>query len=322
MAVIGVVEERFSSHEIERAVIEASGHTMIDVPADSNDWPEWMTEAEALLVNLTPVGADEIDRLPALRYVGRYGVGVDSIDVEAANERAIAVVNQPVVTAVEVSEHTIALWLTCMRQIVDRDRGIREGRWNIHPPVATRRLKQSVFGLIGFGRIGRLVARKLKAFELSEVLVHDPSIPDEQIVQEGAIPVSFDELIARSTTISLHTSLTEETRAMINASVIAAMKRGVCIINTSRGGLVDMDAVAEGLRDGKLHSVGFDVFPEEPPAAHPVLEMRGSVFTDHSAWYSVQSQVDLQRSTAEDAVAFLAGERDMSIVNRDAGGAV
>ncbi len=317
MAVIGVVEERFSNHEIERAVIEAAGHTMIEVPANSDDWPEWMTEAEALLVNLTPVTADEIDRLPALRYIGRYGVGIDSIDVNAASDRGVAVVNQPAVTAVEVSEHTIGLWLACMRQIASRDHAVRRGDWNIQPPVATRRLKQSVVGLIGFGRIGRLVARKLHAFEVAEILVYDPSVPEEQIKQEGATPVSFDELISRSTTISLHTSLTDETRGIINAGVIASMKRGVCIINTSRGGLVDLDAIAEGLREGKLHSVGFDVFPNEPPEPHPALEMRGSVFTDHSAWYSVQSQVEIQRSTAEDAVAYLAGERDMSIVNRN-----
>ncbi|MFP4643863.1 MAG: C-terminal binding protein [Spirochaetales bacterium] len=317
MAVIGVVEERFSNHEIERAVIESAGHTMIEAPADSDDWPEWMTEAEALLVNLTPVTADVIDRLPALRYIGRYGVGTDSIDVTAAGVRGIAVVNQPAVTAVEVSEHTIALWLACMRQIIPRDAGVREGKWNIQPPVATRRLKQTVFGLIGFGRIGRLVTRKLHSFELADILVHDPSVPAEQIVREGATPVSFDELIAGATTISLHVSLTAETRKMINAGAIAAMKRGACIINTSRGGLVDMDAVADGLRDGQLHSVGFDVFPDEPPQAHPLLEMPGTVFSDHSAWYSVQSQVDLQRSTAQQAVSYLDGGRDMSIVNRE-----
>ncbi|MFW5995494.1 MAG: C-terminal binding protein [Spirochaetia bacterium] len=315
MALIGVLEERYASHEIERAVIESAGHRMLDIEPDKGEWADWLAEVDGLLVNLTPIGREELERLPRLKAISRYGVGVDAIDLSEASAHGVAVLNQPAIMVAEVSDHTIALWLACMRQIVPRDAAVRRGEWNIRTPAPTRRLQGGVFGMIGFGRVGRAVAVRLKVFSPERILVYDPYVDDQEILDAGCVPVAFDQLIAESGTISLHAPLTDETRDMINGETIARMKRGACLLNTSRGGLVDEDAVVHALEDGQLHSVGFDVFPEEPPASSRLLRHPGAVFTDHCAWYSVQSQVDLQRAAAEAIVAYLDGNRDMSIVN-------
>lgn len=315
MALIGVLEERYASHEIERAVIESAGHRMLDIEPDKGEWADWMAEADGLLVNLTPIGREELERLPRLKVISRYGVGVDAIDLPAATAHGVAVINQPAVTVAEVSDHTIALWLTCMRQVVPRDAAVRRGEWNIRTPAPTRRLQGGVFGIVGFGRIGRAVAARVRAFNPERILVYDPYVDDQEVLDSGCVPVQFDRLISESGTISLHASLTDETRGMINGDTIGRMKRGTCLVNTSRGGLVVGEAVVHALEEGHLHSVGFDVFPEEPPGSSRLLQHPGAVFTDHCAWYSVQSQVDLQRAAAEAIVAYLDGKRGMSIVN-------
>lgn len=317
MATVGILEERYESHEIERAVIEAAGHRVLDIPPEREDWPDWMKSADAILVNLTPITERELESLPACRALCRYGAGFDAIDVRAAAKRGIAVINQPAVTVEEVSDHTIALWLACMRQILPRDAAVRRGEWNTPTPAATRRLHGTVFGIVGFGLIGRAVARKVSPFEPEEILVYDPYVDDEVIRGLGCVPATLDDLLSRSSTVSLHTALNDETRNMINAESLARMKRGTCLLNTSRGGLMDMDAVADALESGQLHSAGLDVFPAEPPGDLRVFRLPTAVVTDHCAWYSVQSQVDLQRTTAESAVRFLAGDEDLSVVNRD-----
>ena len=317
MATVGILEERYGSHEIERAVIEAAGHRVLDIPPEREDWPDWIKNADAILVNLTPVTERELESLSACKVLCRYGSGYDTIDIEAAAKRGIAVINQPEVTVEEVSDHTVALWLACMRQIVPRDAAVRRGEWNTSAAAATRRLKGMIFGIIGFGRIGRAVARKVSPFEPEEILVHDPYVDDEIVCEHGCVPTTLDELLARSSTVSLHTVLNDETREVINAETISRMKRGACLLNTSRGGLMDMDAVADALESGQLHSAGIDVFPTEPPGEMRVFRLPTAVVTDHCAWYSVQSQVDLQRTTAESAVRYLAGEDDLSVVNRD-----
>lgn len=315
MALVGVLEERYASHEIERAVIESAGHRMLDIQPDEGEWADWLAEADALLVNLTPIGREELERLPELRIISRYGVGVDAIDVPAATAHGVAVVNQPGLIVSEVSDHTLSLWLACMRQIVPRDAAVRRGEWNVRTVAPTRRLKGHVFGIVGFGRVGRAVASRVLAFDPGRILVYDPYVDEQDIRSAGCVPADFDDVVSQSGTVSLHASLTEETREIINAETIARMKRGSCLINTSRGGLVDVDAVVESLESGHLHSIGFDVFPEEPPVSTQLLRQPGAVFTDHCAWYSVQSQVDLQRAAAEAVVAYLDGDRDMSIVN-------
>lgn len=316
MATIGILEERYANHEIERAVIEAAGHRMLDIPPDRDDWTEWMKDADAVLVNLTGIGAQELDRLPKCRVISRYGVGCDAIDVDGAARRGVAVLNQPAVTVAEVTEHALALWLACMRQVVPRDAAVRRGEWNVETAAPTRRIQGAVVGVVGYGRIGRAVASRMGAFLPSKVMVYDPYASETEIREAGCVPASFAEIVEEASTITLHCALTEETAEIINADSIARMKRGVCIINTSRGGLVNLDDVYAALENGHLHSVGFDVFATEPPDNHPILRHPGAVLTDHCSWYSVQSQIELQRATAESAVRYLAGETgELSIVN-------
>ncbi|TVQ27470.1 MAG: C-terminal binding protein [Spirochaetaceae bacterium] len=317
MGLIAVLEERYKSHEVERAVIENAGHHMIELQVNDADWLARAKKADALLVNLTTIGEHELSRLPACRAISRYGVGYDNVDSVAAAKHGIAVITQPAVTVEEVSDHALGLWLACMRQISSRDSRVRDGGWNVETPASTRRIAGSTFGIVGFGRTGRSLARKLSGFRLDRIVVYDHHVPDVEVRAAQCEPVSFDELLSVSDTVSIHVTLNDKSRYMFSRDVLFRMKRGACLVNTSRGGILDEAALADALAAGHLHSAGLDVFLRENPAQSPLLSQPTAVLSDHSAWYSVQGQVELQRTTAESAVRYLDGDRDLSIVNQD-----
>ncbi len=317
MGVIAVLEERYASHEVERAVIEHAGHRMMELQPDDPNWRAHAARADALLLNLTQIGDKELAALSRCRVISRYGVGYDNVDSVAAARRGIAVVTQPAVTVEEVTDHAVALWLACCRQTAARDQLVREGGWNVETPASTRRIAGTTFGIVGFGRTGRSLARKLSGFRLGRILVYDHRVPDVEVRAAQCEPVRFDELISSSDSVSVHVTLNEKSRNMFSRDVLFRMKRGACIINTSRGGILDEEALADALAAGHLHSAGVDVFQYENPARSALTRQPTAILTDHCAWYSVQGQVELQRTTAESAVRYLNGDRTVSIINRD-----
>ena len=274
-------------------------------------------DADALISQYAPITREVILELRRCKALGRYGIGVDNIDVQAATERGIAVVNVPSYCEDEVSDHALAMLLSWARKIPHYTQEIREGVWDWKTGRPIRRLRGQVLGLLGFGKIARLLARKAQALGL-RVIAHDPYLPEEVFSQAGVEQVDFDELLSRSDFLSAHVPLTERTRHLINGEALAKMKPTACLINTSRGGVVDEEALIQALESGVIAGACLDVTEPEPPASdNPLLRMPQVLLSPHVAWYSEESQIELRRKIAADIGRALNGLRPIGLVNRE-----
>jgi D-3-phosphoglycerate dehydrogenase len=268
--------------------------------------------ADGVLVRFGEIGAEIIEQCPSWRVIGRYGVGVDNVDLDAATARGIAVVNVPDYCIEEVATHAAALVLAGWRKLALSRELIDTGRWadwNALRPVQP--LSSSTLGLVGIGRIGGEVVRLLGPF-FGRVISFDPVAEPPA----GVVAVTLDELFEQSDVISLHCPLTPQTRDLVNAERLRSMKRDALLVNVSRGGLVDTAALTRALRDATIAGAALDVLPQEPPAADdPVLGAPNLLLTNHSAWYSEVALVRLRRLLAERCCAALAGEPVPTVVN-------
>jgi len=264
-----------------------------------------LTEAEGLIVrSATRVSAQLLERAPRLRVIGRAGVGVDNIDLDAATRRGILVMNTPGGNATSVAEHTLALLLALARSVPQLNAAIQASRWEKSGATGIE-LRGKTLGLIGLGRVGSEVARRARAFEM-RVLAHDPYI-SENVAREGGVElIPLSELLARSDFVSLHAALSPETKQIINAATLAKMKRGARLINTARGELVDEAALAEALRSGHLAGAAVDVFAVEPPRGSPLVGLPNVVATPHVAGSTEEAQEEVGTLIAQQVRDFLA----------------
>jgi D-3-phosphoglycerate dehydrogenase len=252
-----------------------AGFEVVDEPA---------ADVEVLLtIPAFPVGVELLDRLPALRVVGTATVGFDHIDLAAAEARGVAVVSVPDYCTEEVADHTLALLYALLRGVVALDRGVSRGVWDARATGPLRTLAGLRVGIVGLGRIGGAVATRLLALG-AEVWANDV-LP---VARDGVRPVELDELLAGCDAVTVHVPLTSETRGLIGRRTIAAMREGALLVNTSRGAVVDVDAVLEALRRGHLAGAALDVLPLEPPPAPPAAP--NLVVTPHAAYYSEASE--------------------------------
>ena len=302
-----------------------------------------LAEAEGLVVRSgTRVDGELMDAAPRLRVVGRAGVGVDNIDLDEATRRGILVVNAPLANSVSAAEHAFGLMLSLARNIARGDASIRSGRWD-RAKFRGVELDGKTLGLVGMGRIGSLVAHRAKAFGM-RVLAYDPYITAEQARAAGGELRDLDSLLADSDFISLHLPRTPETENLLGREAFATAKRGVRIINASRGGIIDEEALVEAIRDGqepvrpsryagtddwRAHLPEIVLRPEEPMTGGPLTELPevggwwlvvGGVLTPHLGASTVEAQYKAGLHVAESVVAGLAGEPVMAAVNRVAGG--
>ncbi|MFV0253643.1 MAG: C-terminal binding protein [Beutenbergiaceae bacterium] len=269
---------------------------------------ETCADADALLVLREPITRTVIEQLQRCRVISRFGVGVDSIDLEAAAQAGIVVTNVPDSNTEEVATHALAMILHLNRRLADFDRGVRDGNWDamsigagIQRPAAT------TIGILGLGRIGRLVAQRAQALGFA-VIGTDPMLTASQIADLGVTGTDIDTLLGTSDMVSLHVPLTDQTRLLVDADRIASMKPGAVLINVSRGGIVDEDALAQALVEGRLGGAGLDAFAAEPPPAEqPLLRAPRTVFSPHAAHYSEQSYADVRTRAFADAAAVLRG---------------
>ncbi len=277
--------------------------------------------ADAILVQYAQITAEVMDALPQLRVIGRYGVGVDSVDIDAATARGIAVCNVPDYGTEAVSDHAIGLALAAARGIPRLDRGLRSGSFDL---AAVRPLYQTrgrVFGVIGMGRIGTATARK--AAGLGYVVIgYDIAAEPGATAYHGFTSVGLDELLERAQVVSLHTPLTDITRGMLGADQLARMRSDAILVNTSRGAVVDGAALVEALRAGSILGAAIDVHESEPlPAGHPLTTFDSVVLTPHLAWYTEESYDELKRRTVEGVLDVCAGRPPRNIVNPEVLGA-
>ncbi len=266
-------------------------------------------DADAVLVTYAKLPGELLRQLTRCRAIGRFGLGVDNIDLPAAKELGIAVNYVPDYCLREVSDHAMALLLALARKVTLSNTLVQSGRWEVPPIVPLRRLEGRVLGLLGFGNIPRALAPKAKAFGL-KVLTHDPYVGQDVLAAAGVEAVSFDDLLARSDFISVHAPLSPATRGLVNAAAFARMKAGACLINTARGPLVDEAALVAALDSGHLGGAALDVVATEPLAKDsPLLGRDNVILTPHTAFYSVEALEELQTKCASDVARVLSGEK-------------
>jgi D-3-phosphoglycerate dehydrogenase len=270
--------------------------------------------SDALLVTYAKITADMIQKMPKCRIISRFGIGVDNVDIESATGAGIVVTKVPDYCIDEVSDHAMALLLAIVRKIPSSSARTHSGRWEMKAVVPIHRLRGSVLGLAGFGRIPQLVAPKAKAFGM-KVIAFDPFVPDEAFTRAGVERVELPALLATSDYISVHTPLTPETRHLFNRKTFAEMKRGAYIVNTARGPIIDEDALAEALDAGQIGGAALDVMSQEPPPPSPLFGRDNVIITPHTSFYSEESLIDLQVKAAQEVVAVLSGKSPRNPVN-------
>lgn len=308
MSVLSVVEATYTGVEPEESGAAEHGVELRDDRASVDPG----RDADGVLVQNARIDAAAMDAHPNWRVIGRYGVGVDTVDLDAAGERGIAVFNVPDYCVGEVATHAAALVLASVRRITQGNDLVTSGQWTEWatlrpiPDISDMRL-----GLIGLGNIGRETARLLSPF-FNDVIGFDPS----GTAAPGVRLTDLDTVVADSDVISLHCPLTAQTEHLIDEQRLRAMRSGVHLVNVSRGGLIDSAALAQALHDGHVAGAALDVLDVEPPAPdHPLLHSPRTTLTNHIAWLSEASEPRLRRSLAARCAAALAGAPIAAPVN-------
>ncbi len=264
-------------------------------------------EYDALIVRgRTKVAASVIEAGSRLKVIGRAGVGVDNIDLEAAKAHNIAVVNAPVSTSLAVAELTFGLLLALAREIPRADSGMKQGKW-LKKELEGVELNDKTLGLIGFGRIGVEVGKRAAAFGMN-VIAYDPLISEDEIKKRGAEPASLQDLYAWSDFISLHMPLTVDTRDMVGQQAFSQMKDGVRIVCAARGGIINEDALLEALSSGKVAGAALDVFGSEPPGLTEAVSHPRVIATPHIGAQTAEAQSRASEDIAHEVLAALRGE--------------
>lgn len=306
------------SDELEDTGLEllrASGHDVVCLdPKERARLPEVLGEFDALVVrSATKVTAELLSRGTRLRVVGRAGIGVDNVDVDAATARGILVVNAPTANLISATEHTFALLLSLARSLPAADASMKTATWDRKTFVGTE-LQHKTLGVVGFGRIGQQVARRARAFDM-KVLAFDPFLDAEVVRRQDCEPAELEDLLARADVVTLHTPLSEGTRNLLSAERIAGMKPGAFLINCGRGGIVDEPALLAALDAGLLAGAALDVFAEEPPTDWALARHPRVVATPHLGAQTQEAQVRISTETARMVVAALDGSLEISAVN-------
>ncbi len=289
----------------------------VDVPR--HELLERLADAEGLIVRSgTLVDAELLAAAPGLRVIGRAGVGVDNIDVEAATGAGVLVVNAPTANVISAAEHTMALMLADARNIARGDSMVRRGAWD-RKALQGVELHGKTLGLLGLGRVGSLVAIRALAFGV-KVIAYDPYVGEEAARRLGVrLATELGEVLSQADVISIHVPLTNETRNLIDADAISLMKDGVRIVNASRGGVLDEGALVEALRSGKVSGAALDVFEEEPEPHAGLLEMQQVVLTPHIGAATREAQDKAGSDVAAAVAEALRGELVAGAVNVDVG---
>ena len=313
-----ITDHTFETPDIERSIIEPLGCVVISQKrfTDQGALIDLVRDADFVITQFAPVNAEVIDAMRNCTVIVRYGIGVDNVDLAAAAARGIPVCNVPDYCTDEVADHTIAMILDLTRRISQNALAVRGGSWRLAvEPADMRALKGQTVGIVGYGRIGRGVALRLKAFRCRVIAV-DPAIDPAGIEADEVKPVSLERLYAESDIVTLHCPSTESTRSMIDARSLAAMKDRALLINVARGTLIDTTGLVAALRSGKLAGAALDVTDPEPiDAHHPLVAMDNVTITPHVASTSMPAGHTLRTSVANIVAAAIKGEKLPNVVN-------
>jgi D-3-phosphoglycerate dehydrogenase len=299
-----ITDFNYPDVELERGILECAGLELLEAHCRTEeDVIEAGQEVSALLTQYAPITARVLAELPELRMVGRYGVGYDIVDVEAARERGVWVANVPDYGTEEVAVHALSMVLALLRHLPLYTRDVKEGRWHPASTGPLFRLKNLTLGVVGLGRIGGTLARRAEPW-FGRTLGCDPYL-EEDAWPEGVERTNLEEVFSESLVVSLHPPLTQETQGFIDRELLGRMLEGGYLVNTARGGLVVMDDLLWALEEGPLAGAALDVLPQEPPPAdHPLLKKPNVILTPHAAFYSLEAQEEVRRKAALNVVSW------------------
>lgn len=293
---------------VERRIITDAGYEFQSAQCSTEDEViDFARDALGIINIYAEISERVANNLNKCKIIARAGVGYDMIDVKACRARGIEVTNLPDYCTEEVSDHAVALLMAVQRRLLQHHRNIESGKWVDTLAGSMRRLRMLTLGMFGFGLIGRRFAEKMRAI-IPHINAYDPYVRNEVFRQRGVEPVSLDEVLYQSDIISLHSPLTSNTHHVISAEVIKKMTRQPIIINVSRGGLIDTQALIEGLKNGSITGAGLDVLETEPVPPPELLALPNVILTPHAAWYSVESDFEDRTRPAEEILRVLRGE--------------
>ena len=312
-----VTDYAFPDLNTEEQILSAAGCEFVGRQCTTEaDLIDLCKDAAAVITQFARVNANVVAALAQARVIVRYGIGVDNVDLDAARARHIPVCNIPDYCIDEVADHTLAFMLATTRQVVPHTVHLRAGQWGLAVPLTSlKALRDLTVGVVGFGRIGREVVKRLTAFKCA-VRVFDPLVPAAEIEHLGARAVPLDELLKAADMLTLHCPSTPQTRKFMNRDTFAKLKPGAIFINLGRGDLVDTPALTAALESGHVSAAALDVFDPEPiPADHPVLKMPNVILAPHIASASPAAVKKLRETAARLALKAVRGEPLPNIVN-------
>jgi D-3-phosphoglycerate dehydrogenase / 2-oxoglutarate reductase len=313
-----VTDFEYDTFAPEKEVLDQLGIELTYAQCKTEDEViEACKDADALLNQYAPISRKVIENLENCKVVSRYGIGFNTVDVEAATEKGMIVANVTDYCLDEVSDHAMALLLSSARKVTMMNNAVKSGTWDFKVAAPIFRLRGRILGLIGFGNIPQSVALKAQAFGL-EVIAYDPFIPESVASEMNVKLVSLEELCERSDYVSVHVPLNKHTEGMISHEQFNRMKPETFIINTARGPVIDEAALIQALQEGKIAGAGLDVLKVEPIREdNPLLQMDNVIINPHSAFYSVEAEAELKRKTAQNVADVLSGYFPSYVVNKD-----
>ena len=306
----------WDSLDVERRTLEGVAELVALKTKMPAEFLPHASDCDALLNTYAgPITAEVMARMPSCKIIARYGIGVDTIDLDAATRAGIIVTNNPTYCIDEVAEHTMALLLACARKLAFYDRLVRAGRWEVPPGKPIFRLAGSALGLIGFGNIARQVARRAAAFG-TRILFFDPFVA----AAPSGVPAEkreLQELLVEADFVSLHPPLVPQTRKLMDDKALKCMKPSAFLINCARGPIVDTEALVRALDNRTIAGCALDTLDPEPlPEAHPLRDRDNVIITPHAAWYSEQAMAGLQAGAPGEVRRVLTGQWPQNVVNR------
>jgi Phosphoglycerate dehydrogenase and related dehydrogenases len=311
-----VTDCEYESLHIEQEAMERIGASFVAGQCKNEaELIAQTTDSDGVFVQYANISRRVIENMKHCRAIVRYGIGIDCVDVKAATDHGIMVVNVPDYGLQDVADHTVTLLLSAARKIVLLNNEVKAGNWDYKKAKPVSRLEGKTLGLIAFGHIARMVAARAKPFGL-HVQAYDPGLDEEALQKYAVTRVDFDTLLATSDFISLHAPLLPSTRNMLNKEAFRQMKKNAVLINTARGGLVDEEALVMALQKGCLAGAALDVTLNEPiNINNPLLSMDNVIITPHSAWYTEEAQKSLQLNATADMVRALSGDIPVNLLN-------
>jgi D-3-phosphoglycerate dehydrogenase len=300
--------------DIEREILGPDTEIILCNALSPEGFMDAAKSCDALLTTYAkPIGRAEMEGMPNCRIIARYGIGVDTIDLDAATDLGITVTNNPSYCVDEVAEHALALMLSAWRRVTQHAIAVRAGEWAPLAGGKIRRLRGSTLGFLGFGAIGQALAMRASALGMV-VLYHDPYVRDSSLARS----VSMEELLNTSDILTLHLPLNNGTRGIVDKAFLGKMKKDAVLVNCSRGPIINTDDLVAALQQGEIGVAALDTTDPEPLCSdHPLLACGNALVTPHSAWYSEQSIGDLQRIATENVLAALRGDIPVNLLNRE-----